>query len=57
MEGDEGRTDEGQGILIFYGDTVQTTVVDTGMERAVFLADKEESAPTGDEDGWMDGRS
>ena len=43
MEGDEGGTDEGQGILIFDGDVVQVMVVDTGMERAVLLAHKEES--------------
>ena len=43
MEGDEGGTDEGQGMLIFDGDVIQAMVVYTGTESAVLLAHKEET--------------
>ena len=42
VEGNEGGTNKGQGIIVLHSDIVQSTVVDAGTKRAIVLPHKEE---------------
>ena len=53
MEGNEGGTDEGHGIVNLHSDIVQTTVIDTGTERAILLPNEEEPLSYGKRE-WAD---
>lgn len=47
MEWTKGRFEKEEIVLIFEGDFIEASIVNTGLERAIILLNKEETCPPG----------